>query len=803
MRTCLLVLLLLFSSHGIFAAPGLNDSGKLQKKADKNFDAGNFDAALTFYLSIPEPDPLTCYKIGVCYFNSARDQLKGIDFFDCYLSHSDSLNTAHFYMARLLHLSSKFEEAITHYKRFNELMQEDPELEDQGMRADLDAMVSRYVLNCNYGKMMTAMPREVVVDNLGPDANSEYREYSPVVDAEESKIYYATRRPEDVEEKLLTDGRFREKIMEVDILGGSLYAPSAEDDSLAGATGYYSMLTDIQLSQPNLLPEIINSQDHNAPIQLAHGSNRLFFYRDFNVWFSDRIDDAGWSEPERFPLDQVNSKAFEPSIFVSYDELSVFVVSERPGGYGGLDIYRMDKSEDGSWTELYNLGPKINTPFNEDAPYFDPDGQTLYFSSTGHTSMGGFDVFRCQFSDTIAGDPVNMGHPVNTPGDDIYYVMTSKYNRAYYASDVAGGYGELDLYRLTFVNERDPVAELKGIVLDGEKLTPLGCTIIVLDHDAEEVANYNNDPLTGEYLLLLGHGSFYDMLVETTGFVPYIRRLEIPEQKKYHRLYQELHQVHLRDQNGAIVGQVVMLFNNFSEDEVIPVDSLHEYYDTATGVYADYLRKITANQSGVVYTEVTYYLSKEALEEATANDTVIQVDFPSSTKIRYYQPVEGSSDKDDPLNYVAFLKKAKDPRTKGVLVNDLRSSSEIASLLDPFENGGLMPVLLFDYDESVVNAMAAEEIVKLINFIKDNPYLQFQVVGHTDANGTAVYNRKLSVGRAREVVEYLISQGVSPRRLEAVGLGEEYPVSTNLVNGVDDPEGRRRNRRVEFLIVDE
>jgi hypothetical protein len=86
-RTRLLALLLLFSSHGIFAKPGLNNSAKLQKKAGKTFDPGNFNAALTFYLSIPEPDPMTCYKIGIHYFNSARDQLKGIHFFDCSLSH--------------------------------------------------------------------------------------------------------------------------------------------------------------------------------------------------------------------------------------------------------------------------------------------------------------------------------------------------------------------------------------------------------------------------------------------------------------------------------------------------------------------------------------------------------------------------------------------------------------------------------------------------------------------------------------------------------------------------------------------
>ena len=160
----------------------------------------------------------------------------------------------------------------------------------------------------------------------------------------------------------------------------------------------------------------------------------------------------------------VNSDYHEPSIFFSYDGKKLFVVSDRPGGYGGLDIYVSENIGEDQWSEPKNLGPEINTEFDEDAPYLDPDEKTLYFASKGHSSMGDFDIFRSVLEDTTWSDPANLGFPVNTPADDIYFTMTHRYNRGYYASADLNGKGDMDLYRITFSDERDPVAELIGLV---------------------------------------------------------------------------------------------------------------------------------------------------------------------------------------------------------------------------------------------------------------------------------------------------------------------------------------------------
>lgn len=780
------------------------DEEKVGRKADKLFEAGIFEEALPLYLSLEQSTPLRCYKIGVCYYNSIREKAEGIAYFECYLEASDSLNTAHFYLARLYHLNLDFDQAIVQYEKFKASISNDPRLRDAQLRDELVRTTERYIENCNYGKMMLAYPREAKVENLGEEVNSEYRDYAPVIDSKESEIYYTTRRPMAEEEKMARDGRYYEKILRTDIEKGSLYATSAEEDSVAALTGYYSLLTDLQLSFPELLDEKINTKGHNAPIQLGNNDARLFFYRDFNVWTVDWKDSV-WGEPEKFPLSGVNSKSFEPSIFVAHDEQSVFVVSDREGGYGGLDIYRMDRKSDGTWTPLYNLGPKINTAYDEDAPYFDPDGQTLYFSSEGHTSMGGFDVFRVQQDGTGNRwtDAINMGHPVNTPGDDIYYVMTNKYNRAYYASDNLSGYGELDLYRLTFTDERDPVAELKGVIMEGEELVPLPSEILLLDHTEEEVAVFHNDSTTGEYLLLLGHGSSYDMLIETEGFVPFIRRVDVPEQKKYYRLYQEIHQIHLQNQEGEIIGQAVMMFNNFGVDGTVPVDSLSVLYDSTSAEYMDYIRDLQEIQEGNVYTDVKYYMSRDSLMGLVEADTTITTDYPQNTEVSYFEPRFKSSTLDDPNAYISYLEEELDPNAPEVLLNNMKDVGELAGSVDPFEHRGKLPdiVLYFEYDESAITPASKEDLQKLVEFMKLNPAVRFKVVGHTDDKGEETYNAQLSLERAQEVVDYLVSQGVSRNALEAVGLGEDYPIQANDFSGVDNPEGRKFNRRVEFILV--
>ena len=155
-----------------------------------------------------------------------------------------------------------------------------------------------------------------------------------------------------------------------------------------------------------------------------------------------------------------------------------------------------------------------------------------------------------------------MGAPINSAKDDIFYMMTPRYNRAYYSSAKPGGYGGMDIYRLTFANERNQLAEVKGLVLEGEKLVPAFSKITIIDNEYDtEISTHYSDSLSGDYLLLLEHGKTYTMRVQTKGFVPYLKKFIIPSQVYYYQFYQEVHHVHIKDKHGNIIGQKVTMHN--------------------------------------------------------------------------------------------------------------------------------------------------------------------------------------------------------------------------------------------------
>jgi len=158
----------------------------------------------------------------------------------------------------------------------------------------------------------------------------------------------------------------------------------------------------------------------------------------------------------------VNSSFEEKSVTISNDEKTLYFSSNRPGGFGGLDIYRATKDSKGEWTNVKNLGPTINTEMDDDGPFIDYDGITLYFSSKGRKGMGGFDVFKTtvDLATNEWSEPVNLGYPINTPDDDIYIVFSKDGKRAYYSSVREDGMGYTDIYLITIpegIKNVDPV----------------------------------------------------------------------------------------------------------------------------------------------------------------------------------------------------------------------------------------------------------------------------------------------------------------------------------------------------------
>jgi len=577
------------------------------KKARQLFEKKNYSKVLPLYLDLAKSDPGNTYYnfcLGLCYFHSTTEKHKAIDQLEKSIVNFGSLQNsspedAFYALGRAYHISHRFDEAIKTYTKYKSLVQSDMvivigllkkrfERAGKGMTEkefasnfiNTDPVIQVFkalirktdeqIKRCNFGKVLVSNPMDVIVENLGDIINSEYSEYAPVVSSDEKLIIFTRRDPRTTGGKIAPDGDYYEDIYLTSIEEGSLFKKTAVNTN--SSVGYIDIVGDMKFSPPQSISSQINTVGHEGAIQLSFEGDKLYFYKSSQVWTSTNIGNE-WSEPIKVSgLENIlNTKAFEPSLSISIEEDVIFIVSDRKGGKGGLDIYKSIKKLDGTWGPAVNL-EDVNTPFDEDGPYTDPDGSTFYFSSKGHSSMGGYDIFKSQFKgDYWTRPPQNMGAPINSAEDDIFYMMTPRYNRAYYSSAKTGGFGGMDIYRLTFANERNQLAEVKGLVLEGDKLIPAFSKITIIDdeHDTE-ISSHYSDSTSGDYLLLLGHGKSYTMRVETQGFVPYVKKFHIPSQVYYYQFYQEVHHVHIKDTKGNVIGQKVTVNNAmFDIDKVV------------------------------------------------------------------------------------------------------------------------------------------------------------------------------------------------------------------------------------------
>lgn len=782
--------------NGIHAQKFVQDKNYL--KAEKQFFKSNYEDALPLLIQLDSAydSPEIDYLIGMSYMGLKSMENEAIPYLENYVNSSDSLDQAHYYLAQLYHWNYHFDRAIEMYEQFGRIAL--GKTRDTMIQEIIATTVQKRVAECNFGKISMDAPRKVIIENLGDEVNSKYPEYAPVISKDENKLIFTSRRENSTGGKLDMEGLFFEDIYYSDLIKGSLFDEKRLDSLLSGG-GYITLVTDFEYSVPRKMWGKVNEKGHDGAIQLNTNEDSLYFYRDFDVWIAAISDSLAETTPSQ--VDLVNSSAYEPSVYLSIDGKTIYVSSERDGGYGGLDLYEAHQLPDGSWSNLENLGPKINTEFDEDAPYIDPDGITLYFSSKGHSSMGGYDVFKT-LKDPQSGwtDILNMGYPVNTPGDDIYYVMTPKYNRAYYSSNNLQGYGDMDLYRLTFADERHPMAELKGLVLEDDDYKPAKSKITMLNEDKTVLSSFKSDSTSGKYLVLLGHGKDYDMLVETEGFLPYEKTFHIPEQKDYYQLYQEIHHVYLRDGDGNIIGQQIIVFNSF--DGTSGNDTTFVIYDDRTLAQLNRIKDLRNGDQVDVHSDVKFYISKDSLATLLAIDSTLKYHFPSNTSFSFLTDDSLSNEIAD--NYVDVSNTFVNDilNRKNLFLEKVNSQEDLEQAIDTSNLTDAPKIILyFKYDLTKFVEGEREKLVIFADYLKKHPNVKIEIIGHTDSNGEEAYNQALSENRAKRVMNFLQEEGLDTSRMSFLGKGELAPIAPNSDNmGNDNPEGRQLNRRVEFRL---
>jgi len=479
----------------------------------KSGDQEAFTKALNLFLladSLQPDDPEISYSVGLCY-NHTDQKLKAMPYLEKAKAGGVRYDDLDYYLAVSYHLSHRFEEAIALLTTYKKNVPSD--------RQAADLLISY----CENGIELVKNPKEVKITNLGPNINSEFPDYHPSISADESTIIFISRRDST------TGGK-------IDILDNKYFEDIYISEKING-----------EWTKPRGLGKGINTESHDGSVGLSADGQELFIYRwskenRGDIFVSDLVG-TEWSLPRNLGKNINTSKYWESDVSVTPDKKIIFFTSDR-AGEGGRDIYMARKLPNGEYAKPINLGPKINTKYDEDAPFIHPDGKTLYFSSKGHKSMGGYDIFSCTINletGAILTDPVNVGYPINTADDDVFFVWSADNKRAYFASEREGGYGEKDIYMLERTDVEAALVVLKGKIMNCDYNTPITGTITVTDNATQEVIGvYTPNSSTGNYIVILPAGKNYGVSVEAPGYGFYSKNIDIPFLEHYQEIEDQI-----------------------------------------------------------------------------------------------------------------------------------------------------------------------------------------------------------------------------------------------------------------------
>lgn len=362
--------------------------------------------------------------------------------YDMYSVRERSAPTDAFYhLARCYHLEEDINKANEYYNKFMEVSKKDSEL---------IPIAKMNVTQCAVARQQINNPKDIYLKNIGSIVNTDMPEYAPVISLDGGSLYFTSRRkwPNNETEKM------RDPVIN-----------QYPEDVYVSYLNY----EDSSWTKPEKL-DFCQPRRNEATIAISSDERKIYIYDDTigngDIYYTDFFH-AKFQKIKPLSIPGVNTEDWETHCMMTHDQKHLFFVSDRiEGGYGGRDIYVVHKNDDGSWSTPMNLGPQINGPFDEDAPFISVDNKTLYYSTNGPKSMGGFDIMRSDLgSDGQWSTGTNLGYPINSTNDDIFYTTTIDGRRGYMTSFRPGGYGEKDIYEIhnDFLGVED-VAVIKGIV---------------------------------------------------------------------------------------------------------------------------------------------------------------------------------------------------------------------------------------------------------------------------------------------------------------------------------------------------
>ena len=527
----------------------IKEAKKNIRKGDKYYKQGTglYINAINYYSKAWEFNPnnaMLNYKIGHCLINSIQ-RASSVKYFEkAYEINPNIAKDLGYLLGQAYQLNLEFDKAIKTYQDFKQALPPERLISKDAITA---VMIDKRIEECNNAKTAINHPIRVFIDNLGPNINTEYPDYSPVVSRNDSIMYFTSRRENTTKSKRAEENM---KYFE------DIYKSIKINDVWSPAKNYKISL---------------NTGLNDAVVSLSTDNKILFIYKGSNggdIYKTVIKNKEKLSRPQKLST-KINTKFHESSACITKDGNTIYFTSNRNEGLGESDIYYSVKDSKGKWSKAINMGPYINTRYDENSVSLSDNEQILYFSSKGHNSIGGYDIFKSVLVNGKWSPAENMGYPVNTPADELYFKILPDGYRAYMASNRdESSFGDYDIYMITFLGEEKqliPVFDVetisaklikpdflnpevmiklktlkqtivKGTILDDFTSEPVSCTIEITDNKTNTIIDTIITPATGNYMISLPSGRNYGITIRAENYLFHSENFDIPPATEYQEI---------------------------------------------------------------------------------------------------------------------------------------------------------------------------------------------------------------------------------------------------------------------------
>lgn len=759
--------------------------------AEKSFEDRDFTRSILYHQkldSLTPGLPEIRYNIGICYLNS-RQKTKALP----YLVYAKEKNLANkdlnFYLAQAYAHDHLFEEAKSSYREYLTVLKNDSALDPATMQD-----VNRRIQVCDFAKDIIEDSIRVEIDNAGAKINTAYDEYVPVVTADQQSMYFTSRRPTELNQELYQDGKHYEDIHK------------SEKDSMGN------------WKQAQTVTYPVNGSHHDACIGISSDGQTLFLYRvktdspnEGSIYVS-KLAGTSWSDPEKLGT-QVNTKqGWESSVSITGDNKKLFFSSDRPGGFGGLDIWYCDLLPTNEWSEPKNLGSAINTQFNEDCPYIHFDNKTLFFSSDGHKTMGGYDVFFSLYNQDNAAwaTPINIGYPINTTDDDMYFVYSSDGSKGYMSSSKrADTFGGSDIYVINRPKHEKSAITLSGYVLDEETSHPVASTITVTDLEKKAViGTYASNPTTGKYSLELDHGKNYSVQFDAHKYLFHSENVNIKNPEAIFVDHRTFKLKKLKRGSTIVLNNIFYEYNSYDlkGESAVELDKLlsfmknHPRLHIEIGGHTDSIGDDAYNNrlSRKRANEVSAYLLAKGVPKKclkihgygennpiSANNTEEGRRKNRRTEFKIYNIDTLTSEHKE---YLAKLDTVTN--TSDIVLEGLVPNKKVGEVLYP-------QVRFLPNDGVTLDDVSKKQLSKVSEALKRIPNMKLQIHGFPEKAMPMAKSKALYDKRVNTVLQYFVAQGFSAERF-VVKPYQDAPQPTLH----DMTAANTERRKVKFVLLD-